>query len=72
MKNVRILFLLAFLIVFSGLAGCSSAEKAATQRQNLMMPEKSDLQRNSKYRPPKKRKTYKPRKHKPKKSKKLY
>ncbi len=71
MKNVRILFLLAFLIVFSGLTGCSSAEKSAIQRQNLMMPEKSDLPRNSKYKPPKKRKTYKPKKHK-KKSKKLY
>jgi hypothetical protein len=42
------------------------------QRRNLMMPEKSDLPRNSgKYAGTKKKKTYKPKKKK-KKTKKLY
>jgi uncharacterized protein YcfL len=70
MKNIRILFILALIIVFSGLSGCSSAEKASRERQNLMMIEKSDLKRNSPYNAPKKKKTYKPKKHKKKKSKK--
>ena len=72
MKNGRIIFMLVWLIVFSGLSGCSSAEKSMTQRRNLMMPEKSDLPRNSKYSEPKKKKTYKPKKHKKKKAKSLY
>ncbi len=72
MKNVRLLFILAWFIVFSGLTSCSSAEKASRERQNLMLIEKSDLQRNSHYRAPKKKKTYKPKKHKKMKTKKTY
>lgn len=70
MKISRILFLLAWLIIFSGLSNCSSS-KQATQRRNLMMPEKTDLPRNSKYTGTKKKKTYKPKKKK-KKAKRLY
>ena len=69
MKISKLLFFLAFLITFSSFLSCSSAEKASSQRRNLMMPEKSDLPRNSKYRAPKKRKTYKPKKRKNKKRK---
>jgi hypothetical protein len=70
MKISRILFMLAWLIVFSGLSSCSSSKEVAARR-NLMMPEKTDLPRNSKYSGTKKKKTYKPKKKK-KKSKKLY
>jgi hypothetical protein len=70
MKSSRILFLLAWLIIFSGFSSCNSSKQAA-QRRNLMMPEKSDLPRNSKYAGTKKKKTYKPKKKK-KKTKKLY
>jgi len=72
MKNIRLLFILAWLIVFSGMTSCSTAEKASNQRRNLMMPEKTDLPRNSHYNGSKKKKTYKPKKHKKKKAKKLY
>lgn len=72
MKNIRILLVLACLMVFAGMSGCSSAEKSMTQRRNLMMPQKSDLPRNSKYKEPKKKKTYKSKKHKKKKNKKLF
>ena len=72
MKNVRIIFILACLIIFSGLTGCSSAEKSMTERQNFMMPKKSDLKKNSKYKEPKKKKTYKPKQKKKKKKKSLY
>ncbi len=63
MKLSRILFLLAWLIVFSGMVGCS-AEKEMSQRRNLMMPKKDELPRNSKYRGVKKRRTYKTNKKK--------
>jgi len=73
MKNGRILFLLAWLVIFSGLTECSSAEKALIERQNYMMPKTSDLPRNSsKFKEPKKHKTYKPRKHKKRKAKCLF
>ena len=70
MKTSRFIILLALWFVLGGLFGCSSAEKAANQRRNLMMPEKSDLPRNSKYKAPKKKKTYK-RKKKKRRSKRL-
>ena len=56
MKNGRIIIFLAFLIIFSGLSACSSAEKSMAQRRNLMMPKKSDLPKNSKYMETKKKK----------------
>lgn len=63
MKISRILFLLATLIILSGFYGCNS-EKQMTERRNLMMPQKDELPRNSKYRGIKKRKTNKQKKKK--------
>ncbi len=37
------------MVVFLALPSCSSAEKAAHERRNLMMPERTDLKRNSKF-----------------------
>lgn len=70
MKTSRIIFLLVWLIVLSGLSGLAgcSAEKHTAARRNLMMPEKSDLPRNSKYKEAKKKKTYKPKSYQKKKS----
>jgi hypothetical protein len=48
---------------------CSSAEQATHERRNLLMPEKSDLKRNDKYRPTKANKTYSSSKKKKKKKK---
>jgi hypothetical protein len=70
MKISRILFILAWLIVFSGISGCSS-EKDLAQRRNLMIPQKDELPRNSKYIGVKKKKTHKPSKKKCNKHKKL-
>jgi len=70
MKISRILFLLVWLIVFSGMTGCN-AEKEMAQRRNYMMPRTDELPRNAdKYRPFKKKKTYK-KKHKKRKHKRL-
>ena len=69
MKLHRILPLLLWFILLPLLGGCD-AEKQATQRRNLMIPQKSELPRNSKYSGSKKKKTYKPKKAKNKKSKK--
>ena len=70
MKISRILFLLAWLIVFSGLSACNT-QKEMAQRRNLMIPQKDELPRNSKYRAVKKRKTHKPSRKKHKKHRKL-
>jgi hypothetical protein len=53
------------------LYGCNSY-KDATARRNLMMPNKVDLPRNSKYVESKKKKTYKVTKHRKIKAKKRY
>ena len=58
MKYSRILFLLAWLIVFPGMYSCS-AEKQMAERRNLMIPQRDELPRNSKYIGVKKRKTNK-------------
>ncbi len=63
MKLSRILFLLAWLIVLPGMYSCS-AEKHMAERRNLMIPQKDELPRNSKYTGVKKRKTYKSNKKK--------
>ena len=63
MKISRLIILLAFLTVFPCMIGCN-AQKDMTQRRNLMIPQKDELPRNSKYRGVKKRKTYKPKKKK--------
>ncbi len=47
-------YLLAFWVVFLMLPSCGSAEKAAHERRNLMMPERTDLKRNSKFKSTKK------------------
>jgi hypothetical protein len=65
MKLRAILFIFSFLIVF----GCSS-QKDMNQRRNLMIPQKDELPRNSKYSSSKKKKTYHPVKKKNKKPKK--
>jgi hypothetical protein len=51
-------YLLIVLVFLPALNSCSSAEKAAKERRNLMMPKKSELARNSKYKPAKAKKTY--------------
>ena len=62
--------LITAIIFFFILLGCNTY-KDAQQRQNLMMPKKSELPRNSgKYNEVKKKKTYKPSKPKKQKSKK--
>ena len=63
MKYNRILFLLAWLIILPGIYGCS-AEKQMAERRNLMIPQRDELPKNSKFRSAKKRKTYKPKKKK--------
>ncbi|HBH48653.1 MAG TPA: hypothetical protein DDX98_08430 [Bacteroidales bacterium] len=65
MKLAKYLLGLWILILF--LPACSSAEKAAHERRNLMMPKKSELKRNQKYKPTKK--AYKAPKQKKKKRK---
>jgi hypothetical protein len=67
MKLSRIIFFLICLIVLPATYTGCSAEKQVAQRRNLMMPEKTDLPRNSKYSGSKKKKTYKPSKNKQKK-----
>ncbi|MBN1950696.1 MAG: hypothetical protein JW801_05805 [Bacteroidales bacterium] len=59
MKVKNLIIYLALITFLGALSACGSAEKASKQRQNLMMPEKSDLPRNSRYQPAKKKKTYK-------------
>jgi hypothetical protein len=70
MKKVK--FLLGIWILFIALNACSTAEKSAHERRNLMMPEKSDLKRNDKYKPSKEKKTYSNNKKKNKKKKNSY
>jgi hypothetical protein len=63
MKISKILYILALLILFSGFNSCSS-EKEVAQRRNLMMPQKDELPRNSRYSGIKKKRTQKPKKRK--------
>jgi hypothetical protein len=66
------IFLICILIILIS-AGCSGT-KDMQERKNLMIPKKSDLPRNAKYKEPKKRKTYaiKHKKRKKKKKSKYY
>lgn len=50
MRKVIFLLLATFLIA---LASCGTAEKAAAERRNLMMPKKHELPKNRKYKAPK-------------------
>lgn len=61
---------LAAVILLSSVIACS-AEKDIEERKNLMMPKKSEMMRNSRYKEAGKRKTYKT-KHKKSRSKKLF
>jgi len=67
MRLSRFLLILFVLSLFTLTPSCASKEKATTRSRNLMMPAKEDLKRNSKYKAPKKKKTYKPKKIKKKK-----
>jgi len=58
-----------YLLVFLLITGCSGI-KDTQERKNLMIPKKSDLPRNTKYKEPKKRKTYMIRHKRKKKQKK--
>ena len=57
-------FLILWVLILA-LPSCSTAEKAANERKHLMMPHKSEMKRNSKYKPNKK--AYKPVKQKKRK-----
>ena len=52
------LYVLAIMAILSGLVACN-AEKEAAERRNLMMPKKSEMARNSRYKEVEKRKTNK-------------
>ncbi|MBN2487068.1 MAG: hypothetical protein JXB34_13925 [Bacteroidales bacterium] len=56
MKLAKSILISALFIFAAG--ACKTEEKAATERRNLMMPQKQELRRNDKYVPPKDRKTY--------------
>jgi len=66
MKGIRILICAMALFILLPVAVSCNAEKEATERRNLMMPKKSEMARNSRYKEVEKRKTNK---HKVKKSK---
>jgi hypothetical protein len=65
-----IILFMATLLCTAGLSGCD-AEKEATERRNLMMPKKSEMMRNERYKEVEKRKTNKVKLNKARK-KKLY
>jgi hypothetical protein len=56
--NKLILYLLAIIILSSGMMACSAA-KEVEERKNLMMPKQSEMPRNSRYKEVEKRKTNK-------------
>jgi hypothetical protein len=56
MKHLIYLVILAFFIPAT--YSCSSAEKAAKERRNLMIPKQGELVKNQKFKPPKTKKTY--------------
>lgn len=58
------------LMIFTVMS-CSSA-KDVEERKNLMMPKKSEMKPNARYKEPAKRKTNKVKKHRKGKSKKLF
>jgi Ni/Co efflux regulator RcnB len=59
MTSRKILFcIVAISFVLTGILACN-AEKEATERRNLMMPKKSEMARNSRYKEIEKRKTNK-------------
>lgn len=54
----NLLYVLALFLILTGIQACN-AEKEAAERRNLMMPKKSEMARNSRYREIEKRKTNK-------------
>ncbi len=69
MKRIPLLVLVLTMLLMPTLHGCSS-EKDIQARRNFMMPEKTDLPRNDKYKGAQKKKTYKPKKQKKKQTRK--
>lgn len=67
MKSSKLLMIIWILfLLLTGITGCN-AEKEVLERKNLMMPKKSEMARNSRYREVEKRKTNKVRLNKSKK-----
>jgi hypothetical protein len=68
LKTTGYLLCIVIFLSFFSLTGCN-ATKEMQQRRNLMMPHKSDLPMNSKYKEPTKRRKnkIKVKKHKPSK-----
>lgn len=59
MKSSKLLIIIWILfLLLTGITGCN-AEKEALERKNLMMPKKSEMARNSRYKEVEKRKTNK-------------
>jgi hypothetical protein len=59
MKSSKLFIIIwVLLLLVTGITGCN-AEKEATERRNLMMPRKSEMARNSRYKEVEKRKTNK-------------
>jgi hypothetical protein len=67
MKSAKTLFFIFFLFLI--FEACKTEERAATERRNLMMPERQELRKNDKYVPSKQKKTYGTEKKKKKKKK---
>ncbi|MBN2480206.1 MAG: hypothetical protein JXB19_00575 [Bacteroidales bacterium] len=61
----RIVILLVFVFLCAGTGACGS-QKYATKRINLMMPKKSEMANNDRYKEPAERKTNKVNTKKPK------
>lgn len=57
MKGNKILICIMALFILLPVAVSCNAEKEATERRNLMMPKKSEMSRNSRYKEVEKRKT---------------
>lgn len=55
---MRIFIYIVLASFFLGLSSCKSAEMAAKERRNLMMPKQNELPRNHKYKAPKANKKY--------------
>lgn len=64
MKHIKpFVGILIMAFALSWFTACSSA-KDSVERQNLMMPKKSEMPRNYRYKEIEKRKTYKPKTNK--------
>ena len=56
---MRIIIFVVLVVLSINLTGCNTQQEAAKERRNLMMPDKTDLPRNNKYKAPKSNKKYK-------------